>query len=255
MTAIEPSNSAGPVDAGADRRAVLLFWGLAAALLPAMVLASFHFGVTWDEKSRHHYGELIWDFYTGVRGREAFPETGGHLYGGLFDLLAVAAEHAALVVEVAAVPGHQHGRAAAERHVALSCTNALHALADRHESGRARRLHAHGWPLQIEGVGDARRHEVLLADVTHPQFAVLAHGCVPHQMVCVVAVVAHTGEHRHATVAMPLMQSFDELDESGADSPPVRYGKNLRKIVWKCSNGEPSARLSDATPKRRASPR
>jgi len=93
VTAIEPSNSAGPVDAGADRRAVLLFWGLAAALLPAMVLASFHFGVTWDEKSRHHYGELIWDFYTGVRGREAFPETGGHLYGGLFDLLAVAAEH------------------------------------------------------------------------------------------------------------------------------------------------------------------
>lgn len=58
-----------------------------------MVLASFHFGVTWDEKSRHYYGELIWDFYTGARGMEAFPETGGHLYGGLFDLLAVAAEH------------------------------------------------------------------------------------------------------------------------------------------------------------------
>lgn len=70
----------------------IAFWGLAAVLLPTLVLASFYFGVTWDEKSRHHYGERVWDFYTGARGLEAFPETGGHLYGGLFDVLAVAAE-------------------------------------------------------------------------------------------------------------------------------------------------------------------
>ena len=30
-----------------------------------MVLASFDFGVTWDEKARHRYGELIWEFYQG----------------------------------------------------------------------------------------------------------------------------------------------------------------------------------------------
>ena len=95
MTAIEPSTSAGldrSEAAGRFTPAAIAFWGLAAALLPTMVLASFYFGVTWDEKSRHHYGELVWDFYTGARGMEAFPETGGHLYGGLFDVLAVAAE-------------------------------------------------------------------------------------------------------------------------------------------------------------------
>lgn len=65
---------------------------LAAALLPLMVLASFHFGVTWDEKSRHRYGELVWEFLTGARDRSSFPETGGHLYGGLFDVICVVAE-------------------------------------------------------------------------------------------------------------------------------------------------------------------
>lgn len=67
--------------------------GLALALLPVMVLASFDFGVTWDEKSRHRYGEFVWEFYSGLRPRSEFRETGGHLYGGLFDILAVAAEH------------------------------------------------------------------------------------------------------------------------------------------------------------------
>jgi hypothetical protein len=57
----------------------------ATALLPLMILSSFQFGVTWDEKSRHKYGELIWEFYGGLRDRSSFTETGGHLYGGLFD--------------------------------------------------------------------------------------------------------------------------------------------------------------------------
>ena len=59
---------------------------LAAALLPIMVVASFDFGVTWDEKHRHRYGENIWEFFRGLRSRSAFAETGGHLYGGLFDV-------------------------------------------------------------------------------------------------------------------------------------------------------------------------
>lgn len=57
-----------------------------------MVMASFDFGTTWDEKSRHRYGEFIWQFYQGTRPREAFGETGGHLYGGLFDVICVALE-------------------------------------------------------------------------------------------------------------------------------------------------------------------
>lgn len=65
---------------------------IAAVLLPLMVLASFQFGVTWDEKSRHRYGELIWEFFKGTRNRSSFPETGGHLYGGLFDVICVALE-------------------------------------------------------------------------------------------------------------------------------------------------------------------
>jgi hypothetical protein len=65
---------------------------LAVALLPVMVLASFDFGVTWDERTRHRYGELIWEYFTGLRPLSAFGETGGHLYGGLFDVICVAVE-------------------------------------------------------------------------------------------------------------------------------------------------------------------
>ena len=70
-----------------------VFVALAAALLPLMVLASFDFGVTWDEKPRHHYGELIWEFMRGLRARTTtYVEDGGHYYGGLFDTLCAAIE-------------------------------------------------------------------------------------------------------------------------------------------------------------------
>jgi hypothetical protein len=68
------------------------FLVLAAALLPLMIAASFDFGVTWDEKARHRNGEMIWDFLTGRLGRSDFPEDGGHLYGGLFDVICVVVE-------------------------------------------------------------------------------------------------------------------------------------------------------------------
>lgn len=73
----------------------LAFWTFAAiagALLPLMLTASFDFGVTWDEKPRHKYGELIWEFYRGLRSRSSFGETGGHLYGGLFDVVCAGIE-------------------------------------------------------------------------------------------------------------------------------------------------------------------
>ena len=66
--------------------------GLAAVLLPVMVLASFDFGVTWDEASRHQYGMRVWDFVRGLQPRSSFLETGGHVYPGLFDTLCAALE-------------------------------------------------------------------------------------------------------------------------------------------------------------------
>lgn len=69
------------------------FVTLAITLLPLMVLASFDFGVTWDEKPRHHYGELVWEFMRGLRPRTStYVEDGGHLYGGLFDTICAAVE-------------------------------------------------------------------------------------------------------------------------------------------------------------------
>jgi hypothetical protein len=70
-----------------------VFVALAATLLPMMVFASFDFGVTWDEKPRHHYGELVWEFMRGLRARTTtYVEDGGHLYGGLFDTICAAVE-------------------------------------------------------------------------------------------------------------------------------------------------------------------
>lgn len=60
-------------------------------LLPVMVLASFDFGVTWDEMSRHEYGVKVWEFIRGLRPRSSFAETGGHVYPGLFDTICAAA--------------------------------------------------------------------------------------------------------------------------------------------------------------------
>ena len=69
------------------------FVAIAAALLPVMVLASYKFGATWDEKSRHRYGELILEFLRGLRDRSEFLiEDGGQLYGGLFDTLCAFVE-------------------------------------------------------------------------------------------------------------------------------------------------------------------
>ena len=57
-----------------------------------MILSSFDFGVTWDEKDRHFNGERVWQFIQGLRSRSSFAETGGHLYPGLFDAICAALE-------------------------------------------------------------------------------------------------------------------------------------------------------------------
>ena len=67
---------------------------LLALLLPLMVLLSPDYGVTWDERPRQAYGERVWEFYEGRVQLDRFQtdRTGGHLYGALFDLTAVALE-------------------------------------------------------------------------------------------------------------------------------------------------------------------
>jgi hypothetical protein len=63
-------------------------WMIAAALLPLMLSLSGDFGVTWDEIHRQANGERIWLLYQGIVRDPATPAE--HLYGGLFDVIAVA---------------------------------------------------------------------------------------------------------------------------------------------------------------------
>ena len=54
-------------------------------LLPLMVMLSFDFGVTWDEKFRQENGRYVADYLTsGSADASSFSDT-DFLYGGLFD--------------------------------------------------------------------------------------------------------------------------------------------------------------------------
>lgn len=78
-----------------DSRGTVAWWtflAIACLLLPVMIASSYEFGVTWDEKSRHRYGEMIWEFLRGLRGRDEFVLDGGEMYGGLFDTICAAIE-------------------------------------------------------------------------------------------------------------------------------------------------------------------
>ncbi len=111
MTPDIPS-SVGPVEPGFRPSRVSAWWifvAIAAVLLPIMVVASFDFGVTWDEKDRHHNGELVWEFLKGQRSRSTFDETDGRVYPGLFDTICVALE----------------GRVPADRYVLRHAINAV----------------------------------------------------------------------------------------------------------------------------------
>jgi hypothetical protein len=64
----------------------------AGALLPLMIWASADYGATWDELPRQAYGERIWRYYEGRLQLDRFRAdgSGSHLYGGLFEVVAIA---------------------------------------------------------------------------------------------------------------------------------------------------------------------
>jgi hypothetical protein len=65
-------------------------------LLLVMVGLSRDFGFTWDERFQQKYGEEIWDYAHGRLPRSSFDTDWGnqYLYGGLVEILCVAAQHA-----------------------------------------------------------------------------------------------------------------------------------------------------------------
>ncbi len=69
------------------RRLSRLAIALAIALLPTMLVLAGDFGVTWDERGRQANGERIWNRYKGLIDPRP---TDAHIYGGLFDVAAVA---------------------------------------------------------------------------------------------------------------------------------------------------------------------
>lgn len=75
----------------AERACDLLAWVLL-ALLVALVCATFRdYGISNDEEVQHVYGRKLIDFYlSGFEDRSAFEFRNLYLYGGLFDMAAVA---------------------------------------------------------------------------------------------------------------------------------------------------------------------
>lgn len=67
----------------------------ALALLALMVTLSADFGYTWDERFQQAYGQRIWEYLHGRLPRTAFDTDFGNerLYGGLVEVLCVAAQH------------------------------------------------------------------------------------------------------------------------------------------------------------------
>ncbi len=73
-----------------DRLATVLF-----ILLAVLVVLTFQdYGISTDEYVQQVYGEDLWAFYrSGFADRSAFHFDNLYLYGGLFDMLAVALQH------------------------------------------------------------------------------------------------------------------------------------------------------------------
>jgi hypothetical protein len=67
----------------------------ALVLLVAMISLSRDFGFTWDERFQQKYGEQIWDYFARGVPRAVFDTDEGnqYLYGGLVEIVAVAAQH------------------------------------------------------------------------------------------------------------------------------------------------------------------
>ena len=69
---------------------------MATGLLPLMIWVSADYGATWDELPRQAYGERIWQYYEGRLRLDRFRDdgSGSHLYGGLFEVVAIALQRA-----------------------------------------------------------------------------------------------------------------------------------------------------------------
>ncbi|MGB8398919.1 glycosyltransferase family 39 protein [Bradyrhizobium sp.] len=67
---------------------------LMAALVVIALFTYKHYAISNDEGVQHHYGELIIAYYTsGFRDQSVFSFQNLYLYGGLFDIVAVALGH------------------------------------------------------------------------------------------------------------------------------------------------------------------
>jgi hypothetical protein len=72
----------------------LLTSALLAALMVTALLTFKDYAISNDEAVQHHYGELIIAYYeSGFRVRDLFTFENLYLYGGLFDIVAVALGH------------------------------------------------------------------------------------------------------------------------------------------------------------------
>ena len=67
---------------------------LVMALIVLVVWTFGDYGITTDEYVQHTYGEKLWAFYlSGMTDRSVFAYDNLYLYGGLFDMVAVAIGH------------------------------------------------------------------------------------------------------------------------------------------------------------------
>src|SRR5215468_11241190 len=67
---------------------------LIAALVVIALFTFKDYAISNDEGVQHHYGELIIAYYqSGFRVRDVFSFENLYLYGGLFDIFAVALGH------------------------------------------------------------------------------------------------------------------------------------------------------------------
>ena len=72
----------------------LLTGGILLALAVSALFTFRDYAISNDEGVQHHYGELIIAYYrTGFAARDLFTFQNLYLYGGLFDIIAVALAH------------------------------------------------------------------------------------------------------------------------------------------------------------------
>jgi hypothetical protein len=87
---VQPVAAGAQGQGGWSRRGVVLVCTAGAAVTLVLILLSPAYGITFDERARHHHGERVLEFLRGGLGYDDFPadDSGGHLYGALFDTSA-----------------------------------------------------------------------------------------------------------------------------------------------------------------------